>query len=107
MKNEYNYHKYASWCKIRGLDGNLPDYLQMFMDETLYNATDIRIMTGLSNETIRRWFRNGNLKNQSASYAYKAYGKDIKQLLFNRPRVITPLKVNEQYKAFFKSGNIQ
>jgi hypothetical protein len=101
MKKNYNYNEYISWCRLRGLKSNLPDYFQTFNDDILYNASDIRLLTGLSSETIRRWFRNGQLKNQSASYAYKTYGKDIKQHLFNRPRIIGPLMGNELYKTFF------
>jgi hypothetical protein len=99
MSYKYDYKKYVEWCNQRGNELFIPEYIQLFRDETLYSASQISNTTGIHKETALRWFRNLLLINQSASNTYKAKGSNIKHVLFNRPNVINPLK--KKYPDFF------
>lgn len=104
MSNQYSFPEFIDWCKHRGLNPNLPHYFDALMDDALYKSSDISLLTGLAKESINRWFRNRKLLNQSASNAYKAYGRDYKQFLFNRPVVLNPLKNDINFWGFFNKN---
>jgi hypothetical protein len=99
MAKEYSYSDYVQWCIEMNLNPHLPNHFEIFVDGALYSAGQIASTTGVHKETVLRWFRSAKLTNQSVSNAYSAEGSDIKQLLFNRPNVIRPLK--NRYPQYF------
>ncbi|NLP50239.1 helix-turn-helix domain-containing protein [Bacillus sp. RO1] len=77
-----------------GLIDLLPTYFKKFDDETEYPVSEVAEHLSVSEETVRRWCRNGELISEGITH-YRINGLVLKRYLFNKSKNRFPKTLKE------------
>lgn len=80
-----SYYEYEKECRARGvLENTIPEEIRLVPNDLPLRVKTVATIFNTSEETVRRWCRDGELDYLRGSKIYKITGRDVKEFWYKK-----------------------